>query len=338
MVTPGYRTIAEHFGYSDSEKFYRVLERVFSPREALIVAELPSPPEEIAVKLSMDREAVEESVQDLTLRGAITRGSKGYRLAREIVLFRDMLLQTPRLQPPLLDELAEVWEKFMQAEVYENEAARYAARVAAGKEPRGRVVPAIKAIKDLPDVPPDQDLRELLRNREPIGIGLCPCRRQTVQGCSRALDVCFLFDKWAAAAIERGAARKVSYEESLDAVALAEEEGLIHVIGVEEGPVMCSCCNDCCVVLGPLMKYSVSPDGVWAKSDYESIISEEICSGCQDCVDWCPFEAMEMVKVEGSRRLKAAVDLEKCRGCGVCFVKCDDGAIVMEKRAAVAAV
>jgi NAD-dependent dihydropyrimidine dehydrogenase PreA subunit len=53
------------------------------------------------------------------------------------------------------------------------------------------------------------------------------------------------------------------------------------------------------------------------------------CDGCQTCIDRCQYNAIEMVKVPGSKRLKAFVDPELCFGCGVCVLKCDTGAMTM---------
>ena len=51
------------------------------------------------------------------------------------------------------------------------------------------------------------------------------------------------------------------------------------------------------------------------------------CTGCQTCLERCPFEALDMVKVPGEKKLKAEVEPEKCFGCGVCVVGCESGAI-----------
>jgi MinD superfamily P-loop ATPase len=44
-------------------------------------------------------------------------------------------------------------------------------------------------------------------------------------------------------------------------------------------------------------------------------------------VERCPFEAVEMVKTPGEKKLKAQTIPEKCFGCGVCAVGCESEAI-----------
>jgi Pyruvate/2-oxoacid:ferredoxin oxidoreductase delta subunit len=99
----------------------------------------------------------------------------------------------------------------------------------------------------------------------------------------------------------------------------AEEAGLIHSVfnGSEVASVICNCCADCCIFYYPLTKYGVLEKGV-ARSRFQAEVDQTICKGCQTCVERCPFEAVEMVKISGERKLKAQIKSEKCFGCGVC--------------------
>jgi Pyruvate/2-oxoacid:ferredoxin oxidoreductase delta subunit len=42
------------------------------------------------------------------------------------------------------------------------------------------------------------------------------------------------------------------------------------------------------------------------------------------------FDAIEMKKHASEKKLKAAVDLEKCFGCGLCAVLCEPSAVTMK--------
>ena len=66
------------------------------------------------------------------------------------------------------------------------------------------------------------------------------------------------------------------------------------------------------------------------KSRFRAEIDPEACTGCQDCVERCFFDAIEMKKHPPEKKLKATVDPEKCFGCGLCAVVCDPGAITMK--------
>ena len=61
-----------------------------------------------------------------------------------------------------------------------------------------------------------------------------------------------------------------------------------------------------------------------------AVVNEELCTGCQDCVEQCPFDAVEMRQGTNSKKLKAFIDSEKCKGCGVCIVGCQQRALRYE--------
>jgi ferredoxin len=47
-------------------------------------------------------------------------------------------------------------------------------------------------------------------------------------------------------------------------------------------------------------------------------------------VERCPFDAIEMVPVPNSKKMKARVINEKCMGCGVCILGCKAKALTFE--------
>jgi len=55
-----------------------------------------------------------------------------------------------------------------------------------------------------------------------------------------------------------------------------------------------------------------------------AVIDSEQCTGCEACLDVCPFEAIQM------KDSKAFVIEENCSGCGVCADACPVSAIRME--------
>jgi len=54
-------------------------------------------------------------------------------------------------------------------------------------------------------------------------------------------------------------------------------------------------------------------------------VDEEKCSGCGMCVPVCPFQAIEVVSVNG--HVRARIDESLCMGCGVCAASCPSRAI-----------
>ena len=51
------------------------------------------------------------------------------------------------------------------------------------------------------------------------------------------------------------------------------------------------------------------------------IIETDSCSGCGDCVGYCPVKAISMVNN------KAIIDADKCINCKICLSVCQQNAI-----------
>ena len=51
-----------------------------------------------------------------------------------------------------------------------------------------------------------------------------------------------------------------------------------------------------------------------------------LCLACQDCLDYCQFDALTL------QEEIAFVDQTKCVGCGVCVPACPEGALILARR------
>jgi NAD-dependent dihydropyrimidine dehydrogenase PreA subunit len=67
-----------------------------------------------------------------------------------------------------------------------------------------------------------------------------------------------------------------------------------------------------------------------APSRFKAVIDTEKCDGCQTCIERCLFDAIEMKKVPGARKMKAFIIDEHCMGCGLCIFKCPNNAMRFE--------
>jgi heterodisulfide reductase subunit A2 len=54
-----------------------------------------------------------------------------------------------------------------------------------------------------------------------------------------------------------------------------------------------------------------------------AVVREENCSGCNLCLDLCPYQAIEIGPGEGAVRIREVL----CRGCGLCAAACPSAAI-----------
>jgi Pyruvate/2-oxoacid:ferredoxin oxidoreductase delta subunit len=249
--------------------------------------------------------------------------SKGYQFARDIFQLHDATACDVRSDKVWGRELLDLWEDFCQAEWY----ADWAKLVETWEMPLWRVVPARKAISKGTKLLPSEDVEAILDKATKFALANCSCRRIATR-CDFPADVCLQVNRAAEYAITRGSGKELTRDEAMEIMDVAEEAGLIHSVfnGSAVTNVICNCCADCCIFYYPLTKHGVLEKGV-AKSRFQAEVDKETCEGCQTCVERCPFEAVEMVKIPGEKKLKAQVILEKCFGCGVCAVGCESEAI-----------
>jgi ferredoxin len=318
-----YLVLAEKLGYAQSERLGKVLKRLMDKEEAEIAASLPCSTAELAQKVGKEEEKVNGILSRLFGKGVVFMTSKGYRFARDIFQLHDATATDARLDGVWGRELLDLWEDFCQSEWY----ADWAKTVETWKMPLWRVVPARKAISEGTRLLPSEGVEAILDKATRFALAHCSCRRISGK-CDFPDDVCLQVNRGAEYAIARGTGKELTRDEALEVMDVAEKAGLIHSVfnNSEVASVICNCCTDCCIFYYPLSKYGVLEKGV-ARSRFQAEVDKAICKGCQTCVERCPFEAVEMVKIPGERKLKAEINPEECFGCGVCAVGCESKAI-----------
>ncbi len=322
-MAEAYVVLAGKLGYPESERLGRLLRRLMDREEAEIAASLPCPTAELAQKLGKQEEDVDNILNGLFRKGVVFMTSKGYRFARDIFQLHDATATDVRLDDVWGHELLDLWEDFCEAEWYGD----WAKIVETGDTPMWRVVPARKAISKGTKLLASEDVEAILDKATKLALNHCSCRRVTGR-CGFPTDVCIQVNRGAEYAIARGTGRELTRDEAMKIMDVAEEAGLIHSVYNSSAVtnVICNCCADCCIFYYPLTKYGVLEKGV-ARSRFQAEVDKVACTGCQTCVERCPFEAVEMVKMPGEKKLKAQISSEKCFGCGVCAVGCESEAI-----------
>ncbi len=61
----------------------------------------------------------------------------------------------------------------------------------------------------------------------------------------------------------------------------------------------------------------------------EALVDLAVCDGCQDCIESCWYDAIDLIRAPKAKRLKAWVDPDRCCGCNYCEPRCPQGGIVM---------
>lgn len=334
-----YDKLAEKYRLVGDAHFIELLETLMTPEEGEYLLELSTPmaPAEVAQKLNIDEKTVAARMDNLTRRGLLFRGKTQYvawgdahQLNARVMFCSDEYTPSNLLDVRRRDmryassPYAEIngWFKMFER---------------TGKQ-LIRIIPARKAIAANPDIQPEQvlwyeDIVEMMKRADKIGVVDCDCRR-IYQRCDKPLLTCLHFGKTMVDyELGRGGRMKeITLEEAIAISDEAEEAGLVHETpgnNASLSGVICNCCNDCCSVFEPALE-SGRLNEIAAPSRFQAAINQELCKGCQQCLERCPFGAIDMLKVADSKKMKAMVIKEKCLGCGVCVIGCKQKAITFE--------
>jgi len=318
-----YSQVSARYGYPSSERLIKVLRRLMSEDDAALTLDLPAQNSDLAAKTGRSEEQIQRSLDRLYQLGVLSLTSKGYRLSRDIVTLHDGTSSDVRSDSIWGTELLDLWRDFSENELSPDMGKSLAERTS----PIFRVIPVREAIEAGAIVLPCEDLDVILNEAARFSLVNCPCRR-IARKCDRPTEVCLQMGKAADYSIKRGTGREVTREEAKEALALAAGAGLVHNVPYkrEVGELICNCCSDCCMFLGVFVDYNILEKGM-SKSRFGAKVDQVSCSGCQDCIEQCQFNALNMVKLPGEKKLKARVDPERCYGCGVCASSCQTDSI-----------
>jgi Pyruvate/2-oxoacid:ferredoxin oxidoreductase delta subunit len=193
------------------------------------------------------------------------------------------------------------------------------------KIPMSRVIPVSKKISYGMEIFPYEECVEILKRAKKIALGKCQCRL-SAQKCDAPLDVCIMLDGWADFVVDRGLARPIKIEEAIDALERSEEAGLVHTTTntKKHVPYICNCCSCCCYMLRGVTELGRRD---LASSSFVADVDEDICIGCEECINICKFEGIEL-----NDKGVVRVIQENCLGCGICASVCPEDALSMVQR------
>jgi Pyruvate/2-oxoacid:ferredoxin oxidoreductase delta subunit len=195
--------------------------------------------------------------------------------------------------------------------------------------PQLRTSPHLQAIVPEYIVDTYDNMRHFITHTtETLHVTNCVCKQGEAligKPCKQTdnFEVCLLIGSESYAA--RGRARKISREECLAILDMAEKKGMVLQPGNSKKPnCICICCGCCCGVLTTAKKQP-RPARFFA-TNYYSCIDAAACTGCGVCVKRCPMEAV----IPEDKIFR--VDLDRCIGCGLCATRCKPGAARLIKK------
>ncbi|MGA9760992.1 MAG: ATP-binding protein [Gaiellaceae bacterium] len=96
----------------------------------------------------------------------------------------------------------------------------------------------------------------------------------------------------------------------------------------QEHPLVVADCDVEASNLPLALRTEITSREAFAGSE-KAVVDEDLCSGCERCLDSCRFDAISML-FDGT----AQIDEWSCEGCGACATACRRGAISLEPRQA----
>ena len=304
-------------GAPPSESLYKILQILFSEKEASLVAQMPVRPFSArrASKIwKMDLSRTQKVLEELASRAILIdmerEGESVYALPPPMAGFFEFSMMRLRddIDQKVLGELfyqyCNVEEEFIKS------------LFADGETQLGRVYVHEPVLPET-HVLDYERASEVIRSASKRGISMCYCRHKMQikdQACDAPMDICMSFNGPAESLVEHNL---VQFGENV-------REGVSFI---------CNCCGCCCEALIAQRRF-----GVWRPihtTNFIPVVEASMCNGCGKCVNACPVEAMTLVSANDAhnpKRKKSKLDEEICLGCGICVRVCPDGAVKLQPR------
>jgi NAD-dependent dihydropyrimidine dehydrogenase PreA subunit len=330
-----FRDYAARLGFPDSETMGQILSLLFPEgiSRQLFKALTPTATvEEMAARTGLPREQVAEAAEHLVRIGAIGRNMEQrdqFKRFGAMIEMRDATV----IYPQASAELFHLWERLITEELH-GVIPRWRE---AGLPPLLRVVPVEETVPSQSLILDIDSARKILREAELITAIPCPCRlqaRQVGKGkdcpAPKEFDLCLQINKFAQHSMERGVGERISQQEALRRIGLAEDAGLVHHVrnNVKKDMLMCNCCACCCTGLFMIEKLNYA---AYAKSRFQVAFDPGACNGCGKCVKRCQFKAVTVDKGRPKGERSAEFNFDKCYGCGNCVAACPTKALSLQE-------
>lgn len=302
----------------------RILEYLFTPEQAELASQLKLTlelPRQISDRLGMDFQETRQLLKSMAKAGLILAGRTEGGLGFGIMPFAVGIYE---FQASKIDaEFARLFEDYYQK--------AFAKMLIAGPQLH-RVIPVNQTVDNSLSIEPYESVNAILDQAAAWGVVDCICRKQKAligDPCEHPLDVCMTFSTRPGAYDHSEEVTALTKEEAAATLKRAADAGLVHsVSNSKEGLwylwYICNCCTCSCGILRGISEMGIA--NVIASSSFINQVDPDQCTGCEECLPYCQFNALLM---DGD---VMAVDNLRCVGCGVCVPHCEALAMTLVKR------
>ncbi len=299
-----------------------ILKRLFTEEEAkitVLLTPVPSSISTLARRAKMDKKEMEEKLEAMAKKGLIFKVKRGGKTFYNAAPYMIGLYEysVDKIDKDMAEKFKEFYDLAMMDEL------------GASNVPGFKVLPVEETLEVSTVLYPYHKLKESIKNARKIAVYDCICRKESRllgEGCDYPMEeTCLSFGAAAEYYIENGWAREITPEECLEVIEKTDKAGLIHA-GVNSKHLsnICNCCPCCCATMKGITKKGYNKH-MYLNALFESIIDQELCVGCGNCVERCPVDAISVEDV-------AAVNRNLCLGCGLCASDCPEDAITLHLR------
>jgi ferredoxin len=305
----------------------RLLERLFSPEEAALAAELRltfETPAQIAGRLlqagweSIEPQILQEQLKGMARKGLIaaSRGESGLSFGLMPFVVGIFEAQNGRMDA----EMARLYEDYYRQAF---------SKMLPIQPTFHRVIPVRESVRVDLEIRPYESASEIVQSAGAWGVLDCICRTQKAligEACGHPVDNCLVLGKKPGMFDHSPVIRALTLEQAQATLRRAADAGLVHSVSnvQDEISYICNCCTCSCGILRGVVELGMV--NVVARSAFANQVDEALCIGCEDCVDSCQFLALSL------KDNIIWVNRMRCAGCGVCVLSCPEGALGLVRR------
>lgn len=295
----------------------RLLEKLFTPEDAELASTLSLVPETISEVVQKNK--ISEIDAKRILIGMVKKGLIELRKDQDkglVFFLMPFVVGFYERQNGKIDqEFAELFEQYYKESFFQSMTAEPSVH---------RVIPVEKTIPVNVDVMPYEKASTYLDSANAWGVLDCICRIQKKligEECDHPIENCLAFSSKVGAFDRIDTIRSLSKEEALAILDEANKAGLVHSTNNAQQDVtyICNCCTCSCGILRGIAEFG--KHSAVASSDFFAEVDEDLCNGCEVCIDRCQFNALKMDDDI------CMVDTTYCYGCGLCVTTCASEAI-----------
>ncbi len=336
-----YRTLEERLnrfpqGAPPSDTLYKILQILFSEKEASLVAQLPikpfTPAKAAAIwalPLAEARKVLESLAARCILLDMESNGEIRYILPPPMAGFLEFSMMRTRQD---IDQqlLAELFYEYMNVEEDFVKELFFSTETRLG---RVFVNESSLDIDNTIHILDFEKASHIIKSAKHIAIGMCYCRHKMEhmgKNCNAPIDdICMTFGNSADALIRHDYARRIEASECLELLHKAYDFNLVQCGENVRNDVsfICNCCGCCCEALVAARKFGnlhpVEATGFLPSLDQAS------CIGCGKCEKVCQVDVITMAENNGKKI--PVIDESICLGCGLCVRACPNKSLILKK-------